>query len=122
MVIGGIIVTLEEAQDGHATQGVSRGVKMVGDWKVLFVAYRAQMLYEMFYEYVLGLTDAEEATLDAADAVDQVEGCVGECLSNAEGGHLGCSGMEHPILGADAAEVEELGVGDRILAGMWVRG
>eukprot|EP00061_Rhincodon_typus_P003654 g20633.t1 len=38
------------------------------------------------------------------------------------GGHLGCSGVERPILGANAVEAEELGIGDGILAGRWVRG
>eukprot|EP00061_Rhincodon_typus_P002702 g18250.t1 len=32
------------------------------------------------------------------------------------GGHLGCAGVERRIVGAVAVEVEELGVGDRILA------
>eukprot|EP00061_Rhincodon_typus_P010537 g34901.t1 len=68
----GIIVVLEEAQDGHVTKGVGGGVKMVGDWKVLsFVIYRAQMLYEMVPEFTFGLTDVEEATSGAADTVDQ---------------------------------------------------
>eukprot|EP00061_Rhincodon_typus_P015752 g43608.t1 len=38
-------------------------------------------------------------------------GCVGA------GEHLGFMGVECPILGADAVKTEELGVGDRILAG-----
>eukprot|EP00061_Rhincodon_typus_P007792 g29832.t1 len=69
---GGVIVILEEAQDGHATQGVGGGVKMVHDQKVLmFVAYKAQMLHEMVSESKLGLTHVEEATSGAADTVDQ---------------------------------------------------
>eukprot|EP00061_Rhincodon_typus_P000195 g10872.t1 len=76
---GGVIVALEEAQDGHVVQGVGEGVKMVGNRKVLsFVAYRVQMLYEMVSESTLGLTDVKEATSGAADTVDQVDGCAGE--------------------------------------------
>eukprot|EP00061_Rhincodon_typus_P015450 g43131.t1 len=37
-------------------------VKMVGDWKVLFVAYRAQILHETVPESTIGLTDVEEAS------------------------------------------------------------
>eukprot|EP00061_Rhincodon_typus_P004451 g22617.t1 len=83
---------------------------MVGDQKVLlFIAYRVQMLYEMVSESTLGLTHVEEVTSGAVDAVDQVDGCAG--------GHLGCLGVECPILRADRAEAEELGIGDHILAG-----
>eukprot|EP00061_Rhincodon_typus_P000855 g12994.t1 len=83
---GSVIVKLEEAQDGHATQGVGGGVKMVSDQKVLsFVTYRVQMLYETVPESTLGLTDVEEATSGAADAVDQVDRCAGELLSDMKG-------------------------------------
>eukprot|EP00061_Rhincodon_typus_P010863 g35463.t1 len=58
---------------------------MVRNWKVLsFVANRAQMLYKMVSEPLLGLTDVEEATLGAANAVDHIDGCAGESLSNVE--------------------------------------
>eukprot|EP00061_Rhincodon_typus_P003371 g19925.t1 len=76
---GGVIVTLEEAQDVNVTQG------MVGDRKVLlFVAYRAQMLYKIVSESTLGLTNVEEATLGAVDAVDRVDGCAIEPISDME--------------------------------------
>eukprot|EP00061_Rhincodon_typus_P008388 g30948.t1 len=82
---GGVIVTLEEAQDGHVTQGVGGGVETVRDWKALsFVAYRVQMLYKAVSEHPLGLTDVEEATPGAADAVDHIGGCAGVPLSNVE--------------------------------------
>eukprot|EP00061_Rhincodon_typus_P006271 g26737.t1 len=59
---------------------------MVGDWKVvLFVAYRAQTLYKMVPKSMLGLTDVEEATSGAADAIDHIDGCAHEPLSNVEG-------------------------------------
>eukprot|EP00061_Rhincodon_typus_P014898 g42270.t1 len=59
---------------------------MVHDRKVLsFVANRAQMLYKMVSEPPLGLTNVEEATSGATDAVDQADGCAGEPLSNVEG-------------------------------------
>eukprot|EP00061_Rhincodon_typus_P006900 g28007.t1 len=75
-------VALEEAQDGHAIQGVGGGVKMVDNWKVmLFVTYRTQMLYETVSNSMHGLTDVAEGTLGAADIVDQVGGCRGEPLS-----------------------------------------
>eukprot|EP00061_Rhincodon_typus_P008803 g31741.t1 len=83
---GGIIVTLKEAQDGHVIQGMGGGVKMVGDQKVLsFVANRAQLLYKVVSEPLLGLTDVEKATSGAEDAVGHIDGCAGEPLSNVEG-------------------------------------
>eukprot|EP00061_Rhincodon_typus_P009526 g33099.t1 len=120
-----IIVTLEEAQDGHVTQGVGGGVEIVRNWKVLsFVANRAQVLYKVVTEPPLGLTNVEEAISGAVDAIDHIDGYAGEPLSDVkclfgslDGGEGG--GVECPILGADA---EELGVGDHILAGRWVRG
>eukprot|EP00061_Rhincodon_typus_P018508 g47706.t1 len=37
---GGIVMTLEEAQDGHVVQGVGGGVEVVHDWEVLsFVCF-----------------------------------------------------------------------------------
>eukprot|EP00061_Rhincodon_typus_P016784 g45176.t1 len=83
---GGIIVTLEEVQDGHVGQVVGEGSKVVRDRKVLsFVMNREQMLCKTVSESPLGLTDVEEATLGAADAVDQVDRCTGEPLSDVEG-------------------------------------
>eukprot|EP00061_Rhincodon_typus_P016467 g44698.t1 len=83
--VGGVVVTLEEAQDGHVTQGVGEGVKIVGDQKVLlFVVSRVQILYKTVSEPPLALTDIEVATSAAADAVDQVDRCAGEPLSNME--------------------------------------
>eukprot|EP00061_Rhincodon_typus_P008024 g30260.t1 len=71
-------LTLEEAQDAHVTQEVRRGVKMVRDRAVFwFVACRAQMLSKTVSESTLGLTDVEEATSGAMDAVDQVDRCAG---------------------------------------------
>eukprot|EP00061_Rhincodon_typus_P016665 g44996.t1 len=82
----GVIVTLKEAQDGHVTQALGGGVKMVGDQKVLlFVMYRVQVLYKMVSEPPLSLADVEEATSGAADTVDQVDCCAGEPLFNVEG-------------------------------------
>eukprot|EP00061_Rhincodon_typus_P009844 g33651.t1 len=76
-----VIVTLEDAQDGHVIQGVGGGIKMVGNRKVLsFVVYRKQMLYEMGPKSTLGLTKVQEPTLGATDTVDQVGGCTGEPL------------------------------------------
>eukprot|EP00061_Rhincodon_typus_P015733 g43581.t1 len=83
---GGVIVTLEDAQDGHVTQGTGGGVKMVHDWKVLsFVANKAQLLYKAVSEPPLGLTDIEEATSGALDAIGHFDRCAGEPLSNVEG-------------------------------------
>eukprot|EP00061_Rhincodon_typus_P001397 g14695.t1 len=71
---GGVIVTLEKAQGGHATQGVGGRVEIVRDWKVLlFVINRGQMLYKVVSEPPFGLTDVEEATSGAADAVDHID-------------------------------------------------
>eukprot|EP00061_Rhincodon_typus_P004180 g21936.t1 len=68
----GVIVTLEEAQDGHVIKGVGGGVKMVGNRKMLsFVMYKAQMLHEMVLKSALGLTNVEEDTSGATDTVDQ---------------------------------------------------
>eukprot|EP00061_Rhincodon_typus_P012991 g39073.t1 len=80
---GGVIVTLEEAQDGHVIQGVGGRVEMVRDWEVLsFVMNRAQALYKAVSEPPLGLTDVEEATPGTADAIDHISGCAGEHLSD----------------------------------------
>eukprot|EP00061_Rhincodon_typus_P011155 g35963.t1 len=84
--VGGIIVTLEEAQDGHVAQGVGEGVEVVRDWKVLsFVANRPQLLYKVVSMSPLHLTDVEEATSGAADAIDHISGCAGEPLSDVKG-------------------------------------
>eukprot|EP00061_Rhincodon_typus_P014279 g41208.t1 len=86
MSIACVVVTLEEAQDGHVIQGVGEGVEIVRDWKLLsFVTSRAQVLYKVVSESPLGLTDVEEATSGAADGVDHISGCAGEHLSDVEG-------------------------------------
>eukprot|EP00061_Rhincodon_typus_P001918 g16129.t1 len=60
---GGIVVTLEEDQDGHVVQGVGGGVEVVCEWKVLpFVANRVQVLYKAVSDPPVGLTDVDEAT------------------------------------------------------------
>eukprot|EP00061_Rhincodon_typus_P007321 g28909.t1 len=59
--VRGVIVTLEEAQDGHVTQAVGGGVKMVGDQKVLsFVTNRTLMFYKMVSKPPLGYSDATD--------------------------------------------------------------
>eukprot|EP00061_Rhincodon_typus_P005202 g24446.t1 len=74
--VGGVIVTLEEAQDGHVAQGAGGGVKMVHDRKVLLIiVYRAHMLCELVTESVL-----EETTSGTTDTGDQVGRCTGEPL------------------------------------------
>eukprot|EP00061_Rhincodon_typus_P007871 g29983.t1 len=97
---------------------------MVSDRKVLLIiAYRAQVLRKSASEPLLGLTDVKETTLEAADAVDHIDRCAGEPLSNVKGLFWAWNGgVECSILGEDAVEAEELGIGDRILAGEWVRG
>eukprot|EP00061_Rhincodon_typus_P008924 g31979.t1 len=45
---------------------------------------RAQMLYKMVSESPLGLTNVEDATLGAVDAVHQVDRCAGETMSDVE--------------------------------------
>eukprot|EP00061_Rhincodon_typus_P013866 g40501.t1 len=68
-----VIVTLEEAQDGHVAKGVGGGIEMVGNWNLLLIImYRAQMLRKSVTESALGLTDVEETTSGATDTVDQV--------------------------------------------------
>eukprot|EP00061_Rhincodon_typus_P004850 g23578.t1 len=48
---------------------------MVRNWKVLsFIVNRAQVLYKAISEPQLGLTNVEEATSGAADAVDYIGG------------------------------------------------
>eukprot|EP00061_Rhincodon_typus_P000694 g12469.t1 len=80
------MMTLEKAQGGHVIQGVGGGIEVVRDWEVLsFVANRAQVLYKAVSRPPLGLTDVEEATLGAADAVYHINGCAGEHLSDVEG-------------------------------------
>eukprot|EP00061_Rhincodon_typus_P016947 g45424.t1 len=73
---GGIVVALEDAQDGHVIQGVGRGVEVVRDWEVLsFVAYRAQVFYKAVSEPPFGLTDVEETTLGTLDTIDHIDRC-----------------------------------------------
>eukprot|EP00061_Rhincodon_typus_P004476 g22695.t1 len=63
-----VIVALEEAQNGHVTQELRGGIKMVGELKVLpFVVYRVQMLYQMISKSMFSLTNVEETTSGAAD-------------------------------------------------------
>eukprot|EP00061_Rhincodon_typus_P003272 g19685.t1 len=81
----GVIVTLEEAQDERVALGVGGAVEMVRDWKVFsFVMNRGKVLYKAFSEPPLDLTDIEEATSGAVDAVDHIDGCAGEHLSDVE--------------------------------------
>eukprot|EP00061_Rhincodon_typus_P016975 g45461.t1 len=76
-------MTLKVAQDGHVAQGVGKGVEMVGDWKVLsLVMNREQVLYKVISEPPLSFTDVEEATSGAADAIDHINRCAGEPLSD----------------------------------------
>eukprot|EP00061_Rhincodon_typus_P012429 g38161.t1 len=82
---GGVIVTLEEAPDGHVIKGVGGEVKMVSNQTVLLIiVYEAQVFCESITETALGLTDIEQATSGATDTVDQVGGCTDESLSDME--------------------------------------
>eukprot|EP00061_Rhincodon_typus_P014349 g41312.t1 len=63
----GIIVALEEAQNGHV-------IKRVGG-----------MLHDTVPESVLSLSDVEEAASGATDTIDQVGRCTGEPLSAMKG-------------------------------------
>eukprot|EP00061_Rhincodon_typus_P017314 g45958.t1 len=98
----GVIVVLEEAEDGLVIQG-------------------AQMLHKLVTESVFGLTNVEEAKLGATDTVDQVGGCAGELLSDLESLSRALNGGEKGGVGADAAEAEDMRGKDHILAGDWVR-
>eukprot|EP00061_Rhincodon_typus_P001577 g15181.t1 len=83
--VGGGTVVPDEAQDGHVTQGVGGGVEVIRDQKVLsFVVNREQVLHKVVSETPLGLTDVEEATLGAVNAIDHIDECAGEPLSNVE--------------------------------------
>eukprot|EP00061_Rhincodon_typus_P016881 g45327.t1 len=85
--VGGVIVTLEVAQDGHVIQGVGGGVEVVrGQKELSFVANRGQMLCKAVSEPLLGLTDVEEATSGAADTIDHIDGCA---LDGRERGGVG---------------------------------
>eukprot|EP00061_Rhincodon_typus_P017670 g46465.t1 len=48
------------------------------------LSQRAQVLYKVVSEHPLGLTDVE-ATSGAVDAVDHIDGCAGEPLSDVKG-------------------------------------
>eukprot|EP00061_Rhincodon_typus_P014258 g41174.t1 len=110
----GVIVALEEAQDGHVTKGVGGGVKMVGNQKVLlFVMCRVQMLHETVPESALGLTDVEETISGATDAVEQVGGCTGEHLSDMKGLLWVLNGGEGGGVGPDVAFPAVAGKGAR---------
>eukprot|EP00061_Rhincodon_typus_P004113 g21780.t1 len=59
---------------------------MVRHWKVLsFVVNRVQVLYKTVSEPLLHLIDVKEATSGSVDAVDHIDGCAGEHLSDVEG-------------------------------------
>eukprot|EP00061_Rhincodon_typus_P017599 g46361.t1 len=58
------------------------------------------MLYKMVSEAALGHTAAEEATSGAVDAVDQVDRCAGEPLSNVESLFCALNGGEGRGVGA----------------------
>eukprot|EP00061_Rhincodon_typus_P008061 g30329.t1 len=84
--MGGVIMALEEAQDGHVTHGVEGGIEIVRHQKALsFFGNRAQTVYKAVTEPPLGLTDVGEATSGAVDAIDHIDGCAGEPLSDVEG-------------------------------------
>eukprot|EP00061_Rhincodon_typus_P010190 g34285.t1 len=77
---------------------------MVHDQKVMsFVDFRAHLLYKVLSESTLGLTDVDEATSGSVDAVDQVEGCAGEPLSNVEGLFCALNEGEEGDVGAGVA-------------------
>eukprot|EP00061_Rhincodon_typus_P013806 g40405.t1 len=80
-----VIVTLEEAQDGHVTKGMGVGVTMVGNQMVVLIGEcRAQMLRELVTEPALGLSNVEETTSGAMDTVDQIGGYTDESLLDLE--------------------------------------
>eukprot|EP00061_Rhincodon_typus_P016693 g45043.t1 len=77
---------------------------MVRNCKVLsFFVDRAQVLYKTMSEPPLGLTNVEEAKSGAVDAVDQVDGCAGEPLSDMEGFFGALNGGEGGGAGAGVA-------------------
>eukprot|EP00061_Rhincodon_typus_P017614 g46385.t1 len=85
----GIIVVLEEAQNGHVIKGVGGGVKMVDNRKVLLIiAYTVQMLHQTVPESAPGLTEFKEATSGATDIVDQVGGYTDELLLDVKSGEF----------------------------------
>eukprot|EP00061_Rhincodon_typus_P000829 g12895.t1 len=62
----GIVVALEEAQDGHVVQGVRGGVEVARDGKGV-VTNRALVLHNVVSKPSLGFPDVEEATSGTAD-------------------------------------------------------
>eukprot|EP00061_Rhincodon_typus_P012090 g37584.t1 len=77
-----VIVALEEAQDGHITQGVGRGVEMVHNRKVLsFVANRVQA----FQKATSWSHQCRGGHIGSSDAIDHIDGCAGEPLSDVRG-------------------------------------
>eukprot|EP00061_Rhincodon_typus_P008330 g30850.t1 len=77
---------------------------MVRDRKVLsFVANRVQVLYKAVSEPPLGLTDVGEATSGAANAIDHIDQCAGEPLSDVKGNIAqgGECGVTDPYQAAD---------------------
>eukprot|EP00061_Rhincodon_typus_P001303 g14353.t1 len=80
-----IIVTLQEAEDGHVVQGVGGGVEMVRDWEVqTFVANRAEVFRKAVPEPPFGFPDVEEAKSGTADAVYHIGRCAGDHLFDVE--------------------------------------
>eukprot|EP00061_Rhincodon_typus_P006335 g26879.t1 len=77
---------------------------------VSFVTNRAQTIYKMVSNPPLGLTDVEEATSEAADATDHIDGCAGEPLSDVKGSLDGGEGggVAFPAVAGNLAKAAHL--------------
>eukprot|EP00061_Rhincodon_typus_P015759 g43617.t1 len=82
---------------------------MAGNRKVVLIgAYRAQMLRESVTKSALGLSDVEESTSGATDAVDQVRRRMGEYLSDMEGLFGALDGGDRGGVGAEFISLYEI--------------
>ena len=66
--------TLQKAKDRHVGMGEGSCVKMASNRKVrILSAHRPKVLSKVIAQSTLGLSDMEETTLGAANAIHQIE-------------------------------------------------
>ena len=77
--------TLQQAKDRHVGMGAGLCFKMASNQKVrVLLAHRPKVLSKVITQSTLGLSNIEETTLGAANAIHQIERGASETLLNLE--------------------------------------